>query len=97
MGTRWEAENMEQEDNGLLLLSTVAGLAEEYGNLAVLVAMHHLLAMEVEEDGCCLTCHRKAQWLDGQMQQQLVRYQQEFPAIDAIAKVNHPGPRGMIQ
>jgi hypothetical protein len=87
---------MEQEDMGLELFEAVAGLAEDFGNLTVIVAINELLAIEVSENACCVTCQRKAEWLHRQLSQLLTRYEMEFPEMGAVARINHRMP-GLVQ
>jgi hypothetical protein len=76
------------------LFETVAGLAEEFGSLTVIVAVQQVLEMEVEQDACCTTCQRKAEWFHRELSRLLNRYEQEFPEISAVARINSLGPRG---
>lgn len=87
---------MEQDDMRLELFSTLVDLAEELGNLGLIVAIHQLLEIQVEEDACCVRCQRKAQWWHREMSQLLARYEREFPEPGAVARINHSGS-GLIQ
>ena len=73
------------------LINSIAAVAEEYGNLAIFVTLRELLAVEVQEDACCVLCQRKAQWMHGELSKLLARFENEFPATQAVARVNHPG------
>jgi hypothetical protein len=84
----------DQEDRGLELFSTLVEMATEFGNLTVIEAMQQVLKMEVEQDGCCTTCQRKAEWWNRELSQLLCRYHREFPEISAVARINSLGPRG---
>lgn len=87
---------MDEIDTGLEIISRLAELAEDFGNLQLIVAIHQLLAIEVEEDFCCVSCQRKAEWWHREILRFLAQYQREFPEMGAVAKVNHPMP-GLIQ
>lgn len=88
--------NTDQEDRRLELFSTLVDFAEEFGNLGVIVAIHQLLEIQVEEDNCCVTCQRKAEWLHREVSRVLARYEQEFPQQGAMARINHGGV-GQVQ
>jgi hypothetical protein len=84
---------MEQEDMERELFVAVTELVAEFGNLTVIAAMQEVLEMEVEENACCVTCETKARWWHRELLRLLSRYEQEFPEIGAVARVNHPMPR----
>jgi hypothetical protein len=73
------------------LVNTLVELTERYRHLMVIVAFNELLALEVEEDACCISCQRKADWLHGEISQLLAGYEREFPALPAVAQINHRG------
>jgi hypothetical protein len=79
-------EDMEQE-----LFDAVAGLVAEFGSLTVIVAMQQVLDMQVEQDACCTTCQRKAEFWNRELSRLLGRYHEEFSDLGAVAKVNHFG------
>jgi hypothetical protein len=89
--------NTDQEEDRVEPFATVMELAHEYGNLEVIIAIHHLLAFQQEDDAaCCTTCQRKAEWWNREMSQLVARYEREFPEVGAVAKINHAGS-GLIQ
>jgi hypothetical protein len=87
---------MEQEDMEQELFGAVAQLTAEFGNLTVIVAIQRVLEMEVEENGCCVACQRKAGWWHRELSRLLTKYQGEFPEIPAVARINSPMP-GLVQ
>jgi hypothetical protein len=88
--------NTEQEDERLEPFTTVMELANEYGNLEVIIAIQQLLAFQLEEDACCTTCQRKAEWWSREMSSLVARYEREFPEMGAVAMINHAGV-GQVQ
>jgi hypothetical protein len=59
-------------------LATVMQLAEDFGNVSVIAAITASLAIEVDEDRCCVLCARKAKWLRDELLTVLDRFEKEF-------------------
>ena len=87
---------IDQEEERVEPFATVMELAQEYGNLDVIIAITHLLEFQLEEDACCTACQRKAEWWSREMSRLLARYEQEFPEMGAVGMINHAGP-GTVQ
>jgi hypothetical protein len=51
---------MDQEDGQFEPFSSLLRLSGDFGNFNVICALAHLLAVEVEEDRCCVTCPEKS-------------------------------------
>jgi hypothetical protein len=83
--------NTEQEHERLEPFTTVMELAKEYGNLEVIIAIRYLLEFQLEEETCCASCERKAQWWSREMSSLVARYKREFPEPGAVAMINHAG------
>jgi hypothetical protein len=79
-----------QQETQLEPLTTLAQLAQQFGNLDVLAALTALFELEVQQDSCCLTCLRKAQFWHRKLADLLEQYDEDFPPREAVIKVNHP-------
>jgi hypothetical protein len=84
--------SLDQEEERVEPFTTVMEMAQEYGNLEVIIAITQLMAFQQKEDAaCCTTCQRKAEWWSREMSQLVARYEREFPEDDAVARINHNG------
>jgi hypothetical protein len=66
---------MEQGETQFEPFTSLMQLNEEFGHRNVIHALTQLLAVEVEEDRCCVTCHRKALWWHGMLSVLLEQYE----------------------
>jgi hypothetical protein len=73
------------------LMNSLMAMSEQYGSLTVIEALNELLAMEVEQDACCVTCQRKAIWWHENLSRLITLFEKKFPTMQAVTRLNHPG------
>jgi hypothetical protein len=88
---------IDQKDERIEPFTSVAELCAEFGYQVVIESLSALLAFDVKEDACCVTCQRKAVFWHEQLYQALGRYQREFPAGGVAGRINSRGATGIVQ
>jgi hypothetical protein len=82
-----------EEDQRMETLTRLMQINPEVGSLAVVYALTELLAVEVEENLCCVTCQRKAVWWHTQLARLIEEYDEKFPEAEAVDLINSIGAR----
>jgi hypothetical protein len=77
----------DQEDILFEPLKTIMALADTYGRLQVVAAIHELLEFDLEKIAHCARCRGKAELLYRGLGQLIAAYQREFPSrVDVVGE-----------